>query len=61
MGLFFQSCDALPVVEAHGARIPRIGLGTWRSTHEGVQAVRAALAAGYRHIDTARMYGKNVK
>ena len=57
MGLFFQSCDALPVVEAHGARIPRIGLGTWRSTHdEGVQAVRAALAAGYRHIDTAARY-----
>ncbi|WMY10849.1 aldo/keto reductase [Paraburkholderia phenoliruptrix] len=57
MGLFFQSCDALPVVEAHGARIPRIGLGTWRSTHdEGVHAVRAALAAGYRHIDTAARY-----
>ncbi len=45
------------VVAANGARIPRIGLGTWQSTHdEGVRAVRAALDAGYRHIDTAARY-----
>ncbi|MBW8837445.1 MAG: aldo/keto reductase, partial [Burkholderia sp.] len=57
MGLSFQPPGAAPVIEAHGARLPAIGLGTWRSTHdEGVQAVRAALAAGYRHIDTAARY-----
>ncbi|MEC5409617.1 aldo/keto reductase [Paraburkholderia sp. MPAMCS5] len=57
MGDSFQPLAALPVIEAHGARIPRIGLGTWQSTHdEGVRAVRAALAAGYRHIDTAARY-----
>ncbi|WP_027802163.1 aldo/keto reductase [Paraburkholderia dilworthii] len=57
MGLSFQPLGALPVIEANGARIPRIGLGTWRSTHdEGVQAVQAALDAGYRHIDTAARY-----
>jgi diketogulonate reductase-like aldo/keto reductase len=57
MGLSFQPLADLPVIEANGARIPRIGLGTWRSTHdEGVQAVRTALEAGYRHIDTAARY-----
>ena len=45
-------------VEAHGARIPQIGLGTM--TLKGdvcVQAVKAALQAGYRHLDTAWFYG----
>lgn len=46
------------LVEANGASIPAIGLGTWQLTGEGcVGAVEAALAAGYRHLDTARMYG----
>lgn len=48
---------AVPFVEAHGARIPAIGLGTWRLEGEVcARAVEAALAAGYRHIDTAAMY-----
>jgi len=45
-------------VEAHGARIPQIGFGTM--TLKGdvcVQAVKAALQMGYRHIDTAWFYG----
>jgi 2,5-diketo-D-gluconate reductase B len=38
--------------------IPRIGFGTWRlSGRECVDGVADALAAGYRHVDTARMYG----
>jgi 2,5-diketo-D-gluconate reductase B len=38
--------------------IPRIGFGTWRlSGRACVDAVADALAAGYRHVDTARMYG----
>lgn len=45
------------VLHANGATIPKLGLGTWQSTHdEGVRAVRAALDAGYRHIDTAARY-----
>ena len=50
--------QAVEAVEAHGARIPKIGLGTW--TLEGGEAARLvahALRAGYRHIDTAAMYG----
>ena len=45
-------------VEAHGAKIPRIGLGTWpMSGRSCSRAVASALQTGYRHIDTAAMYG----
>ncbi len=41
-----------------GGRIPILGLGTWRMTGKSAtQAVAWALEAGYRHIDTATMYG----
>jgi 2,5-diketo-D-gluconate reductase B len=39
-------------------RIPKLGFGTWRlSGRECSDAVADALAAGYRHIDTAAVYG----
>lgn len=45
-------------VEAGGARIPRVGLGTSRLTgHACVGTVETALDLGYRHIDTAQHYG----
>lgn len=48
--------------EANGARIPRIGLGTFRLAGEAcTTAVEAALAAGYRHLDTATMYGNEAE
>jgi diketogulonate reductase-like aldo/keto reductase len=39
--------------------LPQIGLGTYRMTDhdECVRAVETALDAGYRHVDTAQMYG----
>ncbi len=41
-----------------GARMPLLGLGTWQARGRGaVEAVRYALEVGYRHIDTATMYG----
>ncbi|MCH4249914.1 MAG: aldo/keto reductase [Microbacteriaceae bacterium] len=42
-----------------GAAMPQIGLGVWQaSPEETVRAVRYALSeAGYRHIDTAKIYG----
>jgi diketogulonate reductase-like aldo/keto reductase len=42
-----------------GSLMPRLGLGVWQ-TRAGASceaAVLAALEAGYRHIDTAAMYG----
>ncbi len=48
----------VPVVEAHGARIPLIGLGTWDLRGRScARLVEHALRLGYRHVDTAEMYG----
>jgi len=41
-----------------GPAMPLLGFGTWQIRGESAyQAVRAALDAGYRHLDTATMYG----
>ncbi len=40
-----------------GAQIPQVGLGVWQSGGATVRAVAAALQHGYRHVDTARVYG----
>ena len=41
-----------------GGRIPLLGFGTWQITGEdAVRATSAALEAGYRHLDTATVYG----
>ena len=48
----------------NGARLPALGLGTWRMGEAArarkaeVAAVRRALELGYRVIDTAEMYGE---
>jgi 2,5-diketo-D-gluconate reductase B len=45
-------------VEAQGARIPAIGLGTWELRGRAcARLVEQALRLGYRHIDTAETYG----
>lgn len=42
----------------NGVKIPKLGLGTWFIDDADVaDAVKAAVAAGYRHIDTAQAYG----
>jgi diketogulonate reductase-like aldo/keto reductase len=44
-------------VTAHGCKIPSIGLGTWTLKDQAcAEIVTTALASGYRHLDTARMY-----
>jgi len=49
---------ATATVESHGVRIPLIGLGTWDLRGKTcAKMVDEALKLGYRHIDTAAMYG----
>jgi 2,5-diketo-D-gluconate reductase B len=44
-------------VEANGAKIPAIGLGTWELRGKTcARLVEQALKLGYRHIDTAQVY-----
>lgn len=51
-----------PVVEAHGARIPALGFGTWELKGETAERMTAeALDVGYRHIDTAQAYGNEAQ
>lgn len=43
---------------SNGVKIPKIGYGTWMIQNEqAAEKVGAAIAAGYRHIDTAQAYG----
>jgi 2,5-diketo-D-gluconate reductase B len=45
-------------LQTQGISLPRLGLGTFRMQGDGCRAaVESALALGYRHIDTAEMYG----
>jgi diketogulonate reductase-like aldo/keto reductase len=39
--------------------MPRLGIGTWQNTdaEQCAQSVRTALESGYRHVDTAQIYG----
>jgi len=47
------------VTLVNGVKMPRLGLGTWRSAEgaEVEQSVRWALEIGYCHVDTAAVYG----
>jgi diketogulonate reductase-like aldo/keto reductase len=46
-----------PAVEAKGAKIPLLGLGTWDLRGRTcARIVEQALRLGYRHVDTAEMY-----
>lgn len=47
---------------SNGVEIPVVGFGTWQSLDgdQAYNAVKWALKAGYRHIDTAAIYGNEV-
>ncbi len=47
----------IPSIEANGAKIPLVGLGTWELRGRTcARAVEQAVRLGYRHVDTAEMY-----
>ena len=46
---------------SNGVKIPCIGYGTWKTPNDiAERCVKDALDAGYRHIDTAFVYGNEV-
>jgi 2,5-diketo-D-gluconate reductase A len=59
MAIDGASADGRARVLADGQHLPLLGLGVWQVPHgpQCVNAVRWALEAGYRHIDTAQAYG----
>ena len=59
MGASEVTADGRTLMLADGHQMPMLGLGVWQ-VPDGpacVNAVRWALDAGYRHIDTAQAYG----
>src|SRR5580698_11462319 len=58
-----KGCQSLELIvmeqlPTQGIDLPRLGLGTYRMQGDACRAaVESALALGYRHIDTAEMYG----
>lgn len=54
--------DVPTVALNDGNTIPQLGFGVYKvDPAETVAAVRAALEIGYRHIDTAQMYGNEAQ
>jgi 2,5-diketo-D-gluconate reductase B len=48
----------MPIIETPHLAIPKLGLGTWALRGaECARAVAEAIGLGYRHVDTAEMYG----
>jgi 2,5-diketo-D-gluconate reductase B len=49
-------------ITVQGVEVPSIGFGTWQVTgRDAEEGVADALATGYRHIDSARIYGNEVE
>src|SRR6266542_2595513 len=57
-----QANEAPTVTLTGDAEMPVVGLGTWQlQGRRGYEAIRLALEVGYRHIDTATMYGNEAE
>ena len=57
-----MAANPVPILKANGAQMPALGLGTSRMRGgECARAVEAAFSVGFRHIDTAVMYGNETE
>jgi len=58
LALTRTSGDVMDTLTTQGLTVPKLGLGTFRMQGDECRAaVASALTLGYRHIDTAEMYG----
>src|SRR6187200_388534 len=49
-------------LNTQGISVPKLGLGTFKLTGDAcVAGVASAIGLGYRHIDTAEMYGNEAE
>ena len=52
----------MQVIDTQGIAVPQLGLGTFKLTGDAcIAGVASALQLGYRHIDTAEMYGNEAE
>lgn len=52
----------MQTITVQGVEVPALGLGTWQLTGDDCErGVAHALSVGYRHIDTAQMYGNEAQ
>ncbi|MET0969055.1 MAG: aldo/keto reductase [Tardiphaga sp.] len=52
----------MQTIQTQGITVPKLGLGTFKLTGEAcASAVAGAIGLGYRHIDTAEMYGNEAE
>ena len=52
----------MKLINVQGTAVPALGFGTWQIQGEACyEAVSDALSIGYRHIDTAQIYGNEVE
>ena len=52
----------MKVLDIKGVKVPALGFGTWQITGDACrEAVADALDIGYRHIDTAQIYGNEAE
>jgi diketogulonate reductase-like aldo/keto reductase len=57
-----MTLNAKTTVDVQGASIPKLGFGTWKlKDGDAYDGVTAALKTGYRHIDTAQIYGNEAE
>jgi 2,5-diketo-D-gluconate reductase A len=62
MPVMTKAPDIPSTLLAGGVAMPMVGFGTWKLRGSaGYEAILAALRAGYRHIDTATMYGNEAE
>jgi 2,5-diketo-D-gluconate reductase B len=54
--------NKMDYIELQGEKIPALGFGTWQLKGENcIEGIKTALENGYRHIDTAQVYGNEEK